>query len=170
MPSKRKPSQSENASNAEPPSPLSPPPAKATKKKPVIQAVKDKIKVTSRRKKTNLRDYVVSWGGAGLTALIGFVSSLWGLLAHVLDVTADSIINYLKQIPQTDRPAWVALVAFFAMGLVILNRRKQSAPDYSPPTTPSGVPSSPPNSPLKPPPGQPMPPGTSPPPPQNSAF
>lgn len=172
---KRKPQTQPTTPNADQqpvtPVPAAKPTPKKKTKKPVASKVRDAVAVTSPPGKTNIKDHLVSWGGAAITAGIGVVSTLWTVIAHVLDATADAIINYLKQIPTGDRPAWVALVAFFAMGLVILNRRKRSTPNYSPVTTPTGSPQSPLNPPPGPPvQGAPLPPGSSVPPNSGSAF
>ena len=129
----------------------------------------EQTQVTSPPKKTNWRDQIVSWVASAVVTIFALLTSIIGLISQILDSIADYLLPYLQQVPQHDRPLWLALLTFFVMGLVILNKRRISGPGYNPPPpmpTPVGDPTQP-SAPA--PQGQPLPPGT-PPDTTNSAF
>jgi hypothetical protein len=133
------------------------------------EILEEKTHVTSPPKKTNWRDQIVSWVTSAIVTLFALGTSLIGLISQILDSIADYLLPYLQQVPRQDRPLWLALLTFFAMGLVILNKRRISGSDYVPPPAvpPPVVNPAQPSPPA--PQGQPLPPGT-PPDTTNSAF
>jgi len=150
-----------------------PKPRRKPQSKKIQEVLSTAVTVTSPPKQLNAKDWAVSGLTSLGTVLLAGLTSCWSLIAHLLDVTADSVITYLRTIPKADRPSWLAVLSFFAMGLIILNKRRMSAPAYAPPTTPTNLPvtGTPPvtPSPVVPPATGPLPPGTSPP-TQPSAF
>lgn len=112
----------------------------AAKDRPIAKFIVSHVRVNSPAKKVNLRDQIVSWGGSALAtfALVG--TSLLQLISQILDSIADYLLPYLQQVPRQDRPLWLALLTFFAMGLIVLNKRRMSGPNYTPPQWQAGQP------------------------------
>jgi hypothetical protein len=135
----------------------------------VKQLLTEQTQVTSPPKKTNWRDHLVAWVTSLVVTLFAFLSTIVSLISQILDSIADYLLPYLQQVPRHDRPLWIAIITFIAMGLVILNKRRLSGPNYAPPPmVPPPVAN--PTQPSAPAPqGQPLPPGEQPP-PTPSAF
>lgn len=130
-----------------------------------VEKTAEKTAVTSPPGKTNWRDRVLAFTYSFAVAVFGLMLHIWSVLVQVLDSVADQILPYLQSVPQKDKPLWVALITFVAMGLIILNKRRISNPNYLPPqAAPSLVPPQPaattPPAADVPPQGQPLPPGT----------
>ena len=125
----------------------------------VTAAVVDHVAVTSPPRQLNLRDYLVAWGSSASATLFLALTTCWQLVSVLLASVADYVVSYLQQIPRHDRPAWLAGVAFLAMGIVILNKRRIAGPSYMPPGLPPAAAA------VTPPvahPAKPVPPGTPP--------
>ncbi len=131
-----------------------------TKKiKTQINTLVKKTRVTSAKNKLNARDQVVAWLSSFLATMIFLVTQLYAIIAQLLASVADYVIPYLQQVPQGNRPAWLAAITFLVMGLVILNKRRISGPSYIPPPL-MPLPVQNPVLPSQPAPqGQPLPPG-----------
>lgn len=128
----------------------------------VAKKIATASQVTSPPKKLNARDQFVAWISSFIMTIVIFVTSIWSIIAAILDSIADYLLPYLQQVPRGDRPAWLALLAFIGMGIVILNKRRLSGPGYKPPVLPQQT-WQPPSQPSPPAPqGQPVPPGQAP--------
>lgn len=99
----------------------------------IKQVLASQTQVTSPPKKTNWRDQLVSWIASAVITIFAFLTSIIGLISQILDSIADYLLPYLQQVPRHDRPIWLAILIFIAMGLVILNKRRLSGPNYVPP-------------------------------------
>lgn len=129
----------------------------------VKQLLTEQTQVTSPPKKTNWRDQLVAWATSLVVTLFAFLSTIISLISQILESIADYLLPYLQQVPRHDRPLWIAIITFIAMGLVILNKRRLSSPSYTPPPMPL-QPVADPTQPSAPAPqGQPLPPGVQPP-------
>ena len=122
----------------------------------VTTAVIEHVAVTSPPQQLNLRDHLVAWGSSAGATLLLMVTTCWQLVSVLLASVADHVVSYLQQIPRHDRPAWLAGVAFLAMGVVILNKRRVAGPSYMPPGLPPAAAA------VTPPVARPVPPGTPP--------
>ncbi len=115
---------------------------------------KIKTQINTLVKKTR-----VTSASSFLATMIFLVTQLYAIIAQLLASVADYVIPYLQQVPQGNRPAWLAAITFLVMGLVILNKRRISGPSYIPPPL-MPLPVQNPVLPSQPAPqGQPLPPG-----------
>lgn len=121
----------------------------------VIDKTLDKTAITSAPGKLNWRDQCVAWITSIIGTVAGLVIGAWSLIVLLLDSVADYALPYLQSVPQHDKPMWIAALTFVVMGLLILNKRRVSGPNYTPPmfTTPSNTETPAPQ-------GRPLPPGT----------
>lgn len=103
------------------------------KVRPIAKFVVSHTSVTSPKKKVNLRDQIVAWMSSALVTLGLLGTQAIELISQLLDSVTDYVLPYLQQVPRHDQPAWLAGIAFFAMGLIVLNKRRLSGPSYTPP-------------------------------------
>ena len=99
---------------------------------PVVTLM-EATKVTSPPGKSNWRDRVLAFLSSFAVAILGLITTLWSLVASIIDSVADYVLPYLQSVPQHNKPIWLAAVTFLLMGLIILQKRKTAGPNYVPP-------------------------------------
>ncbi len=97
------------------------------------QVLVEQTRVTSPPKQLNTRDHLIAWFSSLVGTVILVITSIIGTVCHLLASIADYVLPYLQQMARQEKPAWIAVLTFLVMGLVILNKRRIAGADYKPP-------------------------------------